>query len=100
MTAAQDLAEPLSGMPTLFCRALSVLAKTTAAEASQALVIQALVPFRTHESPSARAVVDAAPASLPFPAHRLRAQRRPHPTQPEGTSLTRSTPSAGGHETL
>lgn len=45
-----------------------MLAKTTAAEASQALVIQALVPLRTHESPSARAVVAAAPASLPFPA--------------------------------
>lgn len=45
-----------------------MLAKTTTAEASQALVIQALVPLRTHESPSARAVVAAAPASLPFPA--------------------------------
>lgn len=45
-----------------------MLAKTTVAEASQQLVIQALVPFRTHESPSARAVVEAAPASLPFPA--------------------------------
>lgn len=81
MTAAQDPAEPLSGVPTLFCRALSVLAKTTAAEASQALVIQALVPFRTHESPSARAVVDAAPASLPFPAHTdpgLSARPTPH----------------------
>lgn len=44
-----------------------MLAKTTVAEASQQLVIQALVPFRTHESPSARAVVEAAPASLPFP---------------------------------
>ena len=57
-----------SGPPTLLCKDLSVLAKTTPAEASQALVIQALVPLRTHESPSARAVVAAAPASLPFPA--------------------------------
>lgn len=56
------------GVPTLFCKDLSVLAKTTAAEASQALVIQALVPLRTHESWSAWAVVAAAPASLPFPA--------------------------------
>lgn len=52
----------------MFCKDLSVLAKTTAAEASQELVIQALVPLRTHESPSAQAVVAAAPASLPFPA--------------------------------
>lgn len=44
----------------LLCKDLSVLAKTTTAEASQALVIQALVPLRTHESPSARAVVAAA----------------------------------------
>ena len=65
----------LNGLPplpceplTLLCKDLSVLAKTTTAEASQALVIQALVPLRTHESPSARAVVAAAPASLPFPA--------------------------------
>lgn len=54
----------------MLCKDLSVLAKTTVAEASHALVIQALVPFRTHESPSARAVVEAAPASLPFPAPR------------------------------
>lgn len=53
---------------TLCFRALSVVANTTAAEASQALVIQALVPFRTHSSPSRRATVVAAPASLPFPA--------------------------------
>lgn len=58
----------------LFCKDLSVLAKTTVAEASQQLVIQALVPFRTHESPSARAVVEAAPASLPFPGS-LRAKQ-------------------------
>lgn len=38
--------------PTLCFRALSVVAKTTAAEASQALVIQALVPFSTHSSPT------------------------------------------------
>lgn len=38
--------------PTLCFRALSVVAKTTAAEASQALVIQALVPFNTHSSPT------------------------------------------------
>lgn len=52
---------------TLCFRDLSVVANTTVAEASQALVIQALVPFRTHSSPSRRATVDAAPASLPFP---------------------------------
>lgn len=45
-----------------------MLANTTVAEASQELVIQALVPLRTHESPSSRAVVEAAPASLPLPA--------------------------------
>ena len=48
-------------------RDLSVVAKTTAASASWAFVIQALVPLRTHASPSSRAVVDAAPASLPLP---------------------------------
>lgn len=47
---------------------LSVVANTTVAEASQLLVIQALVPFSTHSSPSWRAVVEAAPASLPLPA--------------------------------
>lgn len=52
---------------TLCFRDLSVVANTTVAEASQALVIQALVPFRTHSSPSSRATVEAAPASLPFP---------------------------------
>lgn len=52
---------------TLCFRDLSVVANTTVAEASQALVIQALVPFRTHSSPSRRATVEAAPASLPFP---------------------------------
>ena len=52
---------------TLCLRFLSVVAKTTVAEASQLLVIQALVPFRTHSSPSCRAVVEAAPASLPLP---------------------------------
>lgn len=46
---------------------LSVVANTTAADASQLLVIQALVPFRTHSSPSCRATVEAAPASLPLP---------------------------------
>lgn len=46
---------------------LSVVAKTMAAEASQLLVIQALVPFTTHSSPSWCAVVEAAPASLPLP---------------------------------
>lgn len=55
-----------------------MLAKTTVAEASQLLVIQALVPFRTHESPSSRAVVEAAPASLPFPA-RTQTQIQGHP---------------------
>lgn len=64
----RGLIGPLPGVPTLLCKDLSVLAKTTVAEASHELVIQALVPFRTHESPSARAVVEAAPASLPFPA--------------------------------
>lgn len=58
----------------LFCRDLSVLANTTVAEASQELVIQALVPLRTHESPSSRAVVEAAPASLPLPGS-LRAKQ-------------------------
>lgn len=52
---------------TLCFKLLSVVAKTTVAEASQQLVIQALVPFRTHSSPSRCASVDAAPASLPFP---------------------------------
>ncbi len=52
---------------TLCFKLLSVVANTTVAEASQQLVIQALVPFRTHSSPSCRACVDAAPASLPFP---------------------------------
>lgn len=52
---------------TLCLSDLSVVAKTTVADASQQLVIQALVPFRTHSSPSWRAVVEAAPASLPLP---------------------------------
>ena len=52
---------------TLCLSFLSVVAKTTVAEASQLLVIQALVPFSTHSSPSCWASVDAAPASLPLP---------------------------------
>mmetsp|Transcript_25736 Transcript_25736/g.75425 ORF Transcript_25736/g.75425 Transcript_25736/m.75425 type:complete len:208 (-) Transcript_25736:326-949(-) len=47
---------------------LSVVAKTIAAEASWALVIHALVPLRKKWSgPSSTAVVEAAPASEPFP---------------------------------
>mmetsp|Transcript_40407 Transcript_40407/g.79070 ORF Transcript_40407/g.79070 Transcript_40407/m.79070 type:complete len:217 (+) Transcript_40407:205-855(+) len=47
---------------------LSVVANTTAAAASCAFVIQALVPLRIYPpSPSGFAVVLAAPASLPFP---------------------------------
>ena len=51
---------------------LSVVANTTVADASQELVIQALVPFSTHSSPSCKAVVEAAPASLPFPAVQIK----------------------------
>ena len=46
---------------------LSVVAMTTAACASCAFVIQALVPLSTHSSPSSVAVVFAAAASEPFP---------------------------------
>lgn len=42
-----------------------MVAKTTAASASWALVIQALVPLSSQWSPLSTAVVDAAPASLP-----------------------------------
>lgn len=68
-----------------------MLAKTTVAEASQQLVIQALVPFRTHESPSARAVVVAAPASLPFPAPYEDSESRATstPGHPRAPSLTK-----------
>lgn len=74
-----------------------MLAKTTAAEASQELVIQALVPFRTQESPSSRAVVEAAPASLPFPApHTDSDQRRLRPTVTHSAGSPASCP-AGVH---
>ena len=46
---------------------LSVVANTTAASASWALVIHAFVPFNNHVSPLSTAVVLAAPASLPLP---------------------------------
>mmetsp|Transcript_1555 Transcript_1555/g.2199 ORF Transcript_1555/g.2199 Transcript_1555/m.2199 type:complete len:215 (+) Transcript_1555:234-878(+) len=46
---------------------LSVVANTIAADASYALVIHPFVPLITHSSPSKVAVVEAAPASLPFP---------------------------------
>lgn len=52
---------------TLCFKLLSVVAKTTAADASQEFVIQALVPFSTHSFPSWFATVEAAPASLPLP---------------------------------
>lgn len=71
--------------PTLFCLDLSVLANTTVAEASQELVIQALVPLRTHESPSSRAVVEAAPASLPLPA--TNTELGTHPPRPRASIL-------------
>lgn len=58
-----------------------MLANTTVAEASQELVIQALVPLRTHESPSSRAVVEAAPASLPFPARNTDSDPALHPSR-------------------
>mmetsp|Transcript_1151 Transcript_1151/g.3226 ORF Transcript_1151/g.3226 Transcript_1151/m.3226 type:complete len:239 (+) Transcript_1151:88-804(+) len=64
-------------MPLCF-RDLSVVAKTTAASASRALVIQALVPFKTKWSPLSTAVVDAAPASEPFPG----SERPKHPSFP------------------
>lgn len=91
----RGLTDPLPGVPTLFCKDLSVLAKTTAAEASQELVIQALVPFRTHESPSARAVVEAAPASLPFPAAHTDSESKASApvsrgTQPRPSSSTKT----------
>lgn len=50
-----------------YLRLLSVVANTTAALASYAFVIQAFVPLIIQSSPSLVAVVDAAPASLPFP---------------------------------
>jgi hypothetical protein len=53
-------------LPLCF-KLLSVVAKTMAALASWALVIQALLPFKTYSSPSNTAVVLAAPASLPLP---------------------------------
>lgn len=56
------------GVIALCLSFLSVVANTTVADASQLLVIQALVPFSTHSSPSWWAVVEAAPASLPLPA--------------------------------
>ena len=43
------------------------MANTTNPSAWWAFVIQALVPFKTQLSPSSRATVEAAPASLPFP---------------------------------
>ena len=46
---------------------LSVVAKTTVASDSYPFVIQALVPFNFHPPDDFTAVVDAAPASLPFP---------------------------------
>ena len=46
---------------------LSVVAITTAACASCAFVIQALVPVSTHSSPTSLAVVLAAAASEPLP---------------------------------
>lgn len=98
MTAARGLTGPLSEVPTLFCKDRSVLAKTTVAEASQELVIQALVPFRTHESPSARAVVEAAPASLPFPAPKTDSESVPPPRTLLPTQQgTQPHPSAGDY---
>lgn len=76
---------------TLFCLDLSVLANTTVAEASQELVIQALVPLRTHESPSSRAVVEAAPASLPLPARNT--ELGTHPPRPRASILALWLPS-------
>ena len=62
-------------MPLCFMD-LSVVAKATIPLAWWALVIQALVPFRTHLSPASLAVVEAAPASLPLPG----SVRPKHPT--------------------
>ena len=45
----------------------SILILTTEASASYPFVIQAFVPFKTQWSPFNTAVVEAAPASLPFP---------------------------------
>mmetsp|Transcript_54463 Transcript_54463/g.60877 ORF Transcript_54463/g.60877 Transcript_54463/m.60877 type:complete len:253 (+) Transcript_54463:1265-2023(+) len=59
----------------LCLRLLSVVANTTAASASYALVIQALVPLIIQSSPSFVAVVEAAPASDPFPG----SLRQKHP---------------------
>lgn len=64
-----------------------MVAKTTVAEASQELVIQALVPFRTHESPSSWAVVEAAPASLPFPAPHTDSEPSTTSTPTKGTAV-------------
>jgi len=47
--------------------ALSVVANTTDALASWALVIHDLVPFKTQFEPLLTAIVEAAPASLPLP---------------------------------
>lgn len=46
---------------------LSVVANKTAPSDSKAFVIQAFVPFTTYELPLSLAIVEAAPASLPFP---------------------------------
>ena len=50
---------------------LSVVAKTIEPSASGPLVIQALVPFSVHPASLSCATVDAAPASLPFPARNV-----------------------------
>lgn len=65
--------KPLMGLGTmnaeipLCLRLLSVVAKTTDALLSKPLVIQHFVPLRIHLSTASFAVVDAAPASDPFP---------------------------------
>lgn len=65
--------KPLIGFGTInaeipLCfKLLSVVAKTTAALLSKPFVIQHFVPFKIHLSPLSFAVVEAAPASDPFP---------------------------------
>ena len=56
----------MADMPLCF-RFLSVVARTMAASLSKPLVIHDLVPFRIQSEPSDLAVVEAAPASEPFP---------------------------------
>ena len=57
----------MNALIPLCFKLLSVVAKTTAQSASCAFVIQHFSPFNIQASPSSRAVVLAAPASLPFP---------------------------------